>query len=193
MEPKLSKEALPPGQFAARAHVRFGLGRFRRKRLAEAPPLWLWIGGDVASPLELNGELAGLPRVEQRSDFHCVTTWTVHGVAWTGVRFADFYRILVLAHARPAADADFVVFRGLDGYCCALPLEDLLAPNVLLANRIDGQPLGLDHGAPLRLVAPAHYGYKSVKHLCAIEFRKGRRGYRFPLPYPSFMDHPRAG
>jgi DMSO/TMAO reductase YedYZ molybdopterin-dependent catalytic subunit len=184
--------ALPPGQFTAHGHIRFGLGRFRRKVLPEAPPLSLWIGGDVASSLAVDGELASLPHIEQRSDFHCVTTWSVHGICWGGVRFSDFYRSVVLSHARPDAGADFVVLRGLDGYCCALPLDDLLAADVLLADQIEGRPLGLDHGAPLRLIAPAHYGYKSVKHLCAIEFRKGRRGYRFPLPYPSFMDHPRA-
>lgn len=42
------------------------------------------------------------------------------------------------------------------------------------------------------LIALAHYGYKNVKHLIAIEFWRDRRGYRFPLPYPSLMEHPRA-
>jgi DMSO/TMAO reductase YedYZ molybdopterin-dependent catalytic subunit len=50
-----------------------------------------------------------------------------------------------------------------------LLLSDLLAAEVLLADILDGLPLSMEHGAPLRLVAPAHYGYKSVKHLSGIE------------------------
>jgi len=69
-------------------------------------------------------------------------------------------------------------------------LSDLIADDVLLADRLDGQPLSITHGAPLRTVAPAHYGYKNVKHLNRIDFvaagsEYNRAGYRF-------MDHPRA-
>jgi DMSO/TMAO reductase YedYZ molybdopterin-dependent catalytic subunit len=63
---------------------------------------------------------------------------------------------------------------------------------VLLADTLGGEPLNVAHGAPLRLVAPAHYGYKNLKHLAAIEYWTDRRHYRFPWPYPNLMDHPRA-
>ena len=46
------------------------------------------------------------------------------------------------------------------------------------------------HGAPLRLVAPAHYGYKSIKHLHRIEFKLDAQGYRHVGL--RFMEHPRA-
>jgi DMSO/TMAO reductase YedYZ molybdopterin-dependent catalytic subunit len=69
-------------------------------------------------------------------------------------------------------------------------LEDLLAPDVLLADILDGQPLTIEHGAPLRLVAPAHYGYKSVKYLSRIELRSEDIGYR--VSGFRFMDHLRA-
>jgi DMSO/TMAO reductase YedYZ molybdopterin-dependent catalytic subunit len=69
-------------------------------------------------------------------------------------------------------------------------LEDLLAPDVLLADRLNGQRISVDHGAPLRLIAPAHYGYKSVKHLSRVEFLDPAAGYR--VSGLSFMDHPRA-
>ena len=187
-----SEGALPAGQFAARGFVRFGLGRFRRKALPADLPLRVRIGGDVANPLVLAEQFASLPRHAQLSDFHCVTTWSLRGLQWSGVRFADFYHGLVVPQARPAEGAGFVVFRGVDGYRSALPLADLLADDVLLADTLDGAPLGVDHGAPLRLIAPAHYGYKNVKHLGAIEFWTNRRAYRFPYPYPTFMDHPRA-
>ena len=88
------------------------------------------------------------------------------------------------------ADAAFVVLRGQDGARSSLPLEDLLAPEVLLADRLDGQPLPIAHGAPLRLVAPAHYGYKSVKHVNRIEFWRSGANYR-PVGF-RFMVHPRA-
>lgn len=146
----------------------------------------------MAHALTIDRQLHDLPRIDQRSDFHCVTTWSVVDAAWSGWRFADFYARVVQPEAAPDAGATLVVFRGEDGYCSCLPLEDLLQADVLLADRLNGAPLGLEHGAPLRLVAPAHYGYKNVKHLTAIEFWRDRRAYRFPFPYPALMDHPRA-
>jgi DMSO/TMAO reductase YedYZ molybdopterin-dependent catalytic subunit len=41
---------------------------------------------------------------------------------------------------------------------------------LLLADRLNGAKLTPDHGAPPRLVAPMHYGYKSVKHLTVLEY-----------------------
>ena len=73
-----------------------------------------------------------------------------------------------------------------------MQLHDLLADEVLLADTLDGDALPIEHGAPLRLVAPAHYGFKNVKHIAAIEFWRDSRAYRFPFPYPQLMDHPRG-
>jgi DMSO/TMAO reductase YedYZ molybdopterin-dependent catalytic subunit len=67
----------------------------------------------------------------------------------------------------------------------------MLAPDVLLADHLGGERLGVDHGAPIRLVAPAHYGCKSVRHLNAVEFWRDGRNYRFPGPR-LLMNHPRA-
>ena len=185
--------ALPPGQVERHNFPRFGLGKFARRFPADPQTIAFRIAGDVEIELAVDaGQLALLPRTGQRSDFHCVTTWSVREQHWSGWRFADLYQQLVLPSARPQIDASFVVFRGQDGYCSSLLLEDLLRLDVLLADRLNEQPLGIEHGAPLRLVAPAHYGYKNVKHLVAIEFWRDRRAYRFPLPYPALMDHPRA-
>jgi DMSO/TMAO reductase YedYZ molybdopterin-dependent catalytic subunit len=145
----------------------------------------------VAKPLLLGSQLGEMPRVEQTSDLHCVTTWTRQSLHWSGISFRDFYERLVLAQVRPDADADLVVFFGQDGYRNALPLQDLLAPDVLLADSLDGTALSMEHGAPLRLIAPRHYGYKSVKHIHRIEFRRdGKKHHR--IPGPGFMSHPRA-
>jgi len=62
-----------------------------------------------------------------------------------------------------------VVFEGLDGYRSITTLADALGENVLLADRLDGEPLNSKHGAPLRLLSPDQYGYVSTKHLCRIE------------------------
>lgn len=183
---------LPPGQHERRDFPRFGLGLFARRFPTQISRPEISIGGDVAHALTIDLSRTALTRVEQQSDFHCVTTWSRRGLRWGGLRFSDVYQQLVLTQAQPHADARFVVFKGQDGYRCALPLDDLLVQDVLLADQLDGAPLGLDHGAPLRLVAPAHYGYKNVKHLSAIEFWRDSSGYRFPQPYPRFMDHPRG-
>ncbi|MDB3936414.1 molybdopterin-dependent oxidoreductase, partial [Granulosicoccus sp.] len=77
-----------------------------------------------------------------------------------------------------------------DGYRTSLILEDLMMEGVVLADSLNSQPLSVEHGAPLRLIAPAHYGYKNLKHLKRIEFFTDlpvvKRGFR------AFLDHPRA-
>lgn len=181
---------LPPGQREANAFHRFGLTRFASRFPKETATCTLDVAGDVEAELQLIDPLRGLPRIEQTSDFHCVTTWSVRGLRWEGVRFADFYSRLVLPQARPRAGATLVALRGQDGARTAMLLEDLLAPDVLLADRLNGEALSLDHGAPLRLVAPAHYGYKSAKHLSRIEFCAPTQDYR--VSGFAFMDHPRA-
>ena len=140
--------------------------------------------------MQLADALAGLPRTEQVCDFHCVTTWSFRELHWEGVRFADFYAQVVRPRAAPHPGATLVALRGQDGARTGMLLEDLLAPEVLLADRLDGAPLCVNHGAPLRLIAPAHYGYKSIKHLSRIEFRQPAEGYQ--ASGLRFMDHPRA-
>lgn len=181
---------LPPGQREVATFPRFGLTPFAERFPSVLDSVHLLVGGDVQRPVDAGGELTRLARVEQVSDFHCVTTWTRRGLRWGGVRFADFYHQIVVPLAGPAADARFVVLRGQDGARTSLPLDDLLAPDVLLADQLDGEPLPVEHGAPIRLVAPAHYGYKSVKHLHRIEFWRTAENYR-PVG-PAFMVHPRA-
>ncbi len=185
--------SLPPGQFSLKQFPRFGLGLFARRFPAQPDRIQFEIGGDVETHVPITQEQwQQLPRAEQCADFHCVTTWSVQDLTWSGVRFADFYERVVVPQARPMSGAELVVLRGEDGYASSLPLADLLASDAMLADRLNGASLGVEHGAPLRLVAPAHYGYKNVKHLARIEFWRDRRAYRFPFPYPAFMDHPRG-
>jgi DMSO/TMAO reductase YedYZ molybdopterin-dependent catalytic subunit len=185
-----SPAPLPPGQRELAQLPRFGLTPFAPRFPSVVDRTPLRIEGEVAASFDAGERLADLPRVEQVSDFHCVTTWSRRALRWSGWRFADFYRQIVLPLAGASADAHFVVLRGQDGARTSLPLDDLLAGDVLLADRLDGASLPLAHGAPLRLVAPAHYGYKSVKHLHRIEFLCSDAGYR-PMGL-RFMQHPRA-
>lgn len=162
---------LPRGQREIGDFPRFGLPAFahRLPRLPARPAIR--VGGTVAEPREIElGVLAALPRVELIADFHCVTTWSRRDVVWSGFRMRDFYEELVVPRCRPADHAGWLLMTGLDGYRTPLPLADMLADGVLLADRLAGVPLNLEHGAPIRVVAPSHYGFKAVKHLCALDF-----------------------
>jgi len=182
--------ALPPGQRARADFPRFGLTPYADRFPRDTQACALHVSGAVEHEAILADALAGLPRVEQASDFHCVTTWSCRALRWGGVRFVDFHEQVLLPRARPRTDARYVLLRAQDGYRTAMLIEDLLAPDVLLADTLDGQPLTLAHGAPLRLVAPAHYGYKNLKHLARLEFRV--EAHRPRPAWFRFMDHPRA-
>jgi len=184
--------SLPPGQIARTTFDRFGLGLFANRFPTSPSLIRIEIAGDVEKPAVVENQIFNLPRIEQISDFHCVTTWSVLALKWGGFRFSDFYERIVVPLAAPRTGASFVVLKGQDGFRVSMQLQDLLQPDVLLADSLNDEPLGIAHGAPLRLVAPAHYGYKNMKHICAIEFWTDGRHYSFPFPYPNLMDHPRG-
>lgn len=127
----------------------------------------------VSAPLTFDAaRLAAVRRVDVEADFHCVTTWSVAGLRWAGWRLADVWDDVVAPAGVDPASTHLRV-RGGDGYWAVLDLRDALSPDVLLADTLDGQPLDPAHGAPLRLVSPAQYGYKSVKHVTAIGVSAG--------------------
>jgi DMSO/TMAO reductase YedYZ molybdopterin-dependent catalytic subunit len=163
---------VPKGQRALAEFPRMGLPRRLVRRVAVPAEPSLLIGGEVALPCELLvAELASVPRRDQVSDFHCVFTWSRLGLRWGGWALRDVYEQLIVPRARPSGSVRYLKFIGADGFYASLALDFALADGVLLADSLDGEPLALAHGAPLRVVAPAHYGYKSVKHLRAIELR----------------------
>ncbi len=181
---------LPPGQRLHHSMPRFGMTTYASRFPTELERIALSIGGEVEKPVTLTGALADLPRTTQISDFHCVTSWSVQSLTWSGYRFSDLYHHLILPVAKPKPAADFVTFTAQDGYRTSLPLEDLLADNVMIADQLNGKPLTVAHGAPVRLVAPSHYGYKSPKHLCGIDF--WRNSFNFRPWYLRWMVHPRG-
>ncbi len=85
---------------------------------------------------------------------------------WTGVRLDD---LLAEAGVDPAATQ--VVGRSVDGYTCGFPVEAATdGRNALVAFGMNGEPLPLEHGFPVRLIVPGLYGYISAtKWLTEIE------------------------
>lgn len=160
---------LPPGQRIVEWFPRFGTDLSKPAPKIPTDPI-VEIGGAVTATSAVPViDLATLPRRRLDADFHCVSGWTALDLHWEGVAFADFYRLCVEPVLLPGAVVTHVVFRGLDGFRSVVVIEDALDDNVLLADRLDGEPLSTDHGAPLRVVSPAQYGYISTKHLCRID------------------------
>jgi DMSO/TMAO reductase YedYZ molybdopterin-dependent catalytic subunit len=191
---------LPPGQHAVDRFPRFGTHLHRPPPAVPADPV-IEIGGAVAKPFAVPlAELATLPRRELTADFHCVAGWSATDLRWEGVAFETFYRTIVEPSVESGASITHVVFGGLDGYRSVVSIEDALAANVLIAERLDGSPLDGDHGAPARLVSPDQYGFVSTKHLCRIElhtaeptenYRHASRIVQAALRAPA-KPHPRA-
>lgn len=126
----------------------------------------LKLSGEIEEPLEL--DFAGLLAVgvtELPLDVHCVTGWSVLGARFKGVRLAD-----LAAKVKPKPSARHVIFEAAHGYTANVPLREALAPDVLVAFELDGQPLARQHGAPVRGVVPDLYFWKSAKWLTGIRF-----------------------
>jgi len=151
---------LPPGQRLLQEMPRF------TNRPFEPPPVL----HEVSLTISVDGErrlVVGEDDLKQlglrtfRADFHCVTSWSVINLEWTGVPLKE---VLDLAGVN-GQDRTYLVARAADRRRGHFLTCDALAPDVILATQLDGRNLGPRHGGPLRLVAPQHYGYKSIKHL----------------------------
>jgi len=124
------------------------------------------IEGLVEHPVRLTwNEFNALPKINTKSDFHCVTRWTRVDNNWKGVAFRE---LLNLVRLKPGAG--FVLVHAEQGYTANIPLPDLDRDDVLFATHHDGQPLTPEHGYPLRLIVPQLYGWKSVKWVRWLEF-----------------------
>lgn len=182
--------ALPPGQRAIDDFPRFGAHLHHPPPPVPAHPV-LEIGGAVTAPTTLSAtELAALPRREMTADFHCVAGWSATDLRWEGTAFETFYRLRVEPLLEPGTTISHIVFEGLDGYRSVALFDDAMAEDVLIADRLDGQPLTSDHGAPMRLVSPGQYGFVNTKHLCRVEFHT--HAPADPDKWSPLASHPRA-
>lgn len=181
---------MPPGQKARADFPRFGLPQYANRFPSSPDDRSITIEFNGNGKIKLDDPLADLSDTTMRADFHCVTTWTYRDATWGGAAFTDFFEKCVQPLDTDKQGIEGAVLIAQDGYRTSLLMQDLLSPDVMLVNTLDGQPLSIEHGAPLRLVVPQHYGYKNLKHLKRIEFFAKmpvlKRGVR------AFLDHPRA-
>jgi DMSO/TMAO reductase YedYZ molybdopterin-dependent catalytic subunit len=119
-------------------------------------------------------DLRALPQHRIVRDVQCVTGWRVPGTAFEGVRLAD---LLDAAGVRSGAAA--VHFSCFDGsYSESLTLDQARRDDVLVALRMQDQPVSHDHGGPVRLYVAPMYFYKSAKWLSGITVTDSvRKGY----------------
>lgn len=128
------------------------------------PEAWrLRVHGLVENEVEIDfAELLAQPMVESLTTLTCVSN-TVGGnlvgnAVWTGWPTRE-----LLARARPLPEADMVLSTSTDGFTASTPLEALTDDRAaLLAVGMNGDPLPIEHGFPVRMVVPGLYGYVSA-------------------------------
>jgi methionine sulfoxide reductase catalytic subunit len=145
----------------------------------------LSVAGLVETPADFSlDELRAMPSYARRSLHHCIQGWS--SVAdWRGVPVAE-----ILRRCGPRPEARYAVFWGMDdkaqtdhqgeGYFFeALRLDVLETANAFLAYEMNGGPLPIEHGAPLRLRVENQLGFKMVKWVCRVELvaEVGSLGY----------------
>jgi methionine sulfoxide reductase catalytic subunit len=108
--------------------------------------------------------LRKLPHETQSSRMKCVQCWSSR-VSWGGFRFGH-----LLEAAKPTKEAKAVRIDCADKWYEYFSIQDLLSNRVLMALDMAGKPLPDKHGAPLRLIDPSRYGYKSAKLITSITF-----------------------
>ncbi|MCC7328387.1 MAG: molybdopterin-binding protein [Burkholderiales bacterium] len=147
----------------------------------------LAVGGLVEAPRALSlAELRALPARTQITRHDCVEGWSAIG-KWKGVPFAALMELV-----RPKMDARYVVLHCADPmasddtdlYYESIDLDDARHPQTILAYDLNGAPLPVPNGAPIRLRVERQLGYKHAKFVTAIEFvasfahiAGGRGGY----------------
>ena len=134
----------------------------------------LSVGGLVARPFKLSlAELKALPARTQITRHDCVEGWSAVA-GWTGPQLSGLLR-----RARLLPTARYIVFHCADDltgssdgsglYYESIDLIDAFHPQTILAHSMNGQPLQVPHGAPVRLRVERQLGYKQAKYVMAIQ------------------------
>ncbi len=148
----------------------------------------LIVDGLVDRPLSLSlADLKRRPSREQITKHDCVEGWTSIG-KWKGARLSS-----ILNEAGLKPNVKYVVFHCFDAldqteegerYYTSIDLVDAFHAQTILAYEMNGRPLPIKHGAPLRLRAERQLGYKMAKYIKRIEavetfahIGKGKGGY----------------
>ena len=144
----------------------------------------LRVGGLVARPLAVSlAQLRQMPARTQITRHECVEGWSAIG-QWTGPMLGNLLKIAGVARA-----ARYIVFTCADLYNGApyyesIDLVDAFHPQTILAWAMNGRPLEVAHGAPVRLRVERQLGYKHAKYVTGIDavaslagIGRGKGGY----------------
>ncbi|TFD28117.1 molybdopterin-dependent oxidoreductase [Cryobacterium lyxosi] len=128
------------------------------------PTTWrLKVTGMVENEVEIDfAELLALPLEESTTTLACVSNYVggdlIGNATWLGYPIRA-----LLARAKPTERADMVLSTSQDGFTAGTPIEALTdGRNAILAVGMNGEPLPLEHGYPVRMVVPGLYGYVSA-------------------------------
>ncbi|WP_104127010.1 molybdopterin-dependent oxidoreductase [Cryobacterium sp. Y57] len=170
------------------------------------PTTWrLKVTGMVENEVEIDfAELLALPLEESTTTLACVSNYVggdlIGNATWLGYPIRA-----LLARAKPTDGADMVLSTSQDGFTAGTPIEALTdGRNAILAVGMNGEPLPLEHGYPVRMVVPGLYGYVSATKW-VVELKLTRfdqeQGYwtprgwsaQGPVKLSSRIDVPRQG
>jgi DMSO/TMAO reductase YedYZ molybdopterin-dependent catalytic subunit len=186
LAPEFSKADIAPS-FRANGTLNPGTADYQQHAASGFRDWRVTVGGLVENPLSLSiADLRHLPSKTQITRHDCVEGWSCIG-EWTGVQLSQ---VLAMAHVKPAAR--YVMFYCADAmgegestlYYESLDLLEATHPQTLLAYELNGAPLPVQNGAPVRLRAERQLGYKMAKYIERIDlvsdFRNlhgGKGGY----------------
>ncbi|MSP12532.1 MAG: oxidoreductase, partial [Chloroflexi bacterium] len=122
-------------------------------------------------------DLLALPAVTQPVTMGCISNPVggdlISTSNWTGVRLRD---LLMSLGIKP--EARELTIRSADGFFENVVMQDMLDDRTLLVYGMNGESLAKDHGFPLRIYIPNHYGMKQPKWITSIEAVKDhKQGY----------------
>ncbi|HET6372241.1 MAG TPA: protein-methionine-sulfoxide reductase catalytic subunit MsrP [Candidatus Polarisedimenticolia bacterium] len=184
--------------------------------LAKRFPSHPWqveVGGLVKKPrtYDIDDLVRMLPLEERLYRHRCVEAWSM-AVPWTGIPLKAFVeKVEPLSGARFVKMISFKKPELAPGqalqswypwpYYEGLTMAEATNELAMLATGIYGHPLPMQHGAPIRLVTPWKYGYKSIKSIVKIEFVEKQpptfwndlapTEYDFPANVNPAVPHPR--
>jgi DMSO/TMAO reductase YedYZ molybdopterin-dependent catalytic subunit len=125
----------------------------------------LEVTGLVDNPASFSLEdLLAWPQMEQVSRMKCVECWSFKA------RWGGFHYNALAERVVPQPGATHVRFDCADGYWEMVSIEELADPRVVFVLRMNDELVQDEYGAPLRMMFPAKYGYKSAKAVTTVTF-----------------------
>ena len=120
-------------------------------------------------------EIKKLPKTEVIFDFKCIEGWS-QVTWWGGVRFSDFaeYFHLGTKSGNTENNSDMFGYVGLETpdkeYYVGIDMPSMMQPQTILCYEMNGKPLPMNQGAPMRLIIPVKYGIKHLKRIGVLYF-----------------------